>query len=147
MNEWEEERARGRASLARTLSDLYRRFQEDAAARYQDLGWQGLGLAHVQFLAEVQSRGTRLTELAESLGTTKQYAGKMAKDAALHGLVELTGDPQDRRAVLVIPTDRGQSFFTQACAVRHELENNFEARLGAERYQAFVDSLALLAMP
>jgi DNA-binding MarR family transcriptional regulator len=123
------------------MGDLYRKFQIAAAARYAGLGWKGLTLAHVQFLAEVEESGTRLTEIAASLGTTKQYVGKLAREAAERGLVELLKDPSDRRAVRVVPIRKGRTFLADACAVRRELESEFLARLGPDRSRVFLKAL------
>jgi DNA-binding MarR family transcriptional regulator len=109
--------------------------------RNTELGWKGLTLTHVQFLAEVEESGTRLTEIAASLGTTKQYVGKLAREAVDRGLVELMTDPSDRRAVRVVPAKKGRSFLADACAVRREIESEFLARLGPDRSRLFLKAL------
>jgi DNA-binding MarR family transcriptional regulator len=98
-------------------------------------------MAHVQFLSETDEAGTRLSDVASSLGTTKQYAGKLAKDLESKRLVSLVIDPRDRRAVLAKPTERGRSFLQDACEIRTELEARFLGRLPAARALAFVDAL------
>jgi len=127
--------------MARALWELYRKFQHAAANRYADLGWKGLTLAHVQFLAEVEEAGTRLTEVAASLGTTKQYVGKLAREIARYGLVEIREDASDRRAVRIAPSKKGRSFLADACAIREELEAGFLMRLGPERSRVFLQAL------
>lgn len=127
--------------MARSLWELYRKFQSAAAARYGELGWKGLTLAHVQFLAEVEEAGTRLTEVAAALGTTKQYVGKLARETARLGLVEIQADPSDRRAVRVVPSKKGRSFLADACTVREELEAGFLEQLGPERLRVFLQAL------
>ncbi|HUX38560.1 MAG TPA: MarR family winged helix-turn-helix transcriptional regulator, partial [Rectinemataceae bacterium] len=98
---------------------------ETANQRYAEGGWQGMTLAHVQFLSEVDEAGSRLSDIGASLGTTKQYAGKLAKEAAVAQLVSLEPHPHDGRAVLVRPTQRGRDFLEAACAVRRDLEIEF----------------------
>lgn len=138
---WAELRAEMVSSPARAVATLYRRFQTAANQAYADRGWKDATLSHVQFLAETDETGTRLSEVASALGTTKQYAGKLAKDLESKGLITLLPDPADGRATLAKPTARGRSFFEDACDVRAELESEFLARLSPSRAAAFVAML------
>jgi len=135
---WAELREEMVSSPARAVATLYRRFQTAANEAYASRGWKDATLSHVQFLAEIDEEGTRLSDVAAALGTTKQYAGKLAKDAESKGFITLTIDPADRRAVLAKPTTRGRSFFEDACDVRAELESRFLSRLSPSRVTTFV---------
>jgi len=126
------------ASPARAFGTLYRRFQSAANEAYATRGWTGATLSHVQFLTEIDEEGTRLTDVATALGTTKQYAGKLARDLESKGFVTLGADRTDRRAVLARPTTRGRTFYEDACEVRATLEKDFLAPLSAPRRAAFV---------
>src|SRR5215510_8113681 len=130
---WQELREEMVSSPARAVATLYRRFQTAANAAYADRGWKDATLSHVQFLTEIDEEGTRLSDVAAALGTTKQYAGKLAKDAESKGFITLTADPSDRRAILAKPTARGRSFYEDACDVRAELESEFLSKLSASR--------------
>jgi DNA-binding MarR family transcriptional regulator len=138
---WEELRGEIASSPARAVGTLYRRFQAAANEAYANRGWKDGSLSQVQFLTETDETGTRLSDVATALGTTKQYAGKLAKDLESKGLVTLATDPTDRRAVLAKPTARGRAFFEDACAVRAELEAEFLARLSPSRAATFVAAL------
>jgi DNA-binding MarR family transcriptional regulator len=129
------------SSPARAVGTLYRRFQAAANEAYARRGWPDATLAHVQFLAETDEQGTRLTHVAAALETTKQYAGKLARDLESKGLITLVVDPADGRAVLAKPTRRGRAFFEDACEVRAELEAEFLANISASRATAFVATL------
>src|SRR5262245_10590115 len=132
-------------STARAFGTVYRRFQEAANQGYAARGWKGLTLSHVQFLSETEETGTRLSDIAAALRTTKQYAGRVAKEMAAKRLVTLAADPLDRRAVLAKPTERGRAFLQDACEVREELETRYLGRLSASRAAAFVAALKELA--
>ena len=138
---WTELRAEMVSSPARSVGTLYRRFQTAANEGYARRGWTEGSLSHVQFLSEIDEQGTRLSDVAAALGTTKQYAGKLAKDLDSRGLITLSADPSDARAVLARPTSRGRAFFEDACDVRAELEAEFLARLSPTRAAAFVTML------
>lgn len=138
---WMELREEMVSSPARAVGTLYRRFQTAANEAYAARGWKDATLSHVQFLSETDEDGTRLTDVAAALGTTKQYAGKLARDLESKGLITLVADPADGRAVLAKPTARGRAFFEDACEVRAELESQSLARLSPSRAAAFIAML------
>ena len=138
---WAELRAEMVSSPARAVGTLYRRFQTAANAAYASRGWPDATLSHVQFLTEADEEGTRLSDIAAALETTKQYAGKLAKDLESKELITLVADPSDRRAVLAKPTTRGRAFLQDACEVRAELEAEFLAVLSPSRSAAFITML------
>ncbi|HEY4648483.1 MAG TPA: MarR family winged helix-turn-helix transcriptional regulator [Gemmatimonadales bacterium] len=138
---WQELRREMAVSPARAFGTLYRRYQEAANASYGERGWKRLTLSHVQFLAETDEAGTRLSDVATALKTTKQYVGKLARDMVVKRLVTLAVDPADRRAMLVRPTERGRAFFQDACEIRGELEDRFLGQLSPSRRKAFIAAL------
>src|SRR3954465_4144338 len=97
---WAELQAEMIGSPARAFATLYRRFQAAANAAYARRGWKDATLSHVQFLAEIDEGGTRLSEGAPPLDTPKQYGGKLARDLPSKGFIPLAADPADGRAVL-----------------------------------------------
>jgi len=129
------------SSASRSFGTVYRRFQDEANRAYEARGWHGLTLAHVQFLSETDETGTRMSDIATSLRTTKQYAGHLAKDMAAKRLVTLVPDPLDGRAVLAKPTERGRSFLQDACDVRDEIEKRYLRTLTPRQVAAFVSTL------
>ena len=135
---WMELRGEMVNSPARAVAALYRRFQSAANEAYASHGWKDATLSHVQFLTETDEGGTRLSDVASALGTTKQYAGKLARDLESKGLLTLAADPADRRAVLARPTARGRAFYEDACEVRAKLEAEFLGKLSAARAATFV---------
>ena len=138
---WAELRGEMVSSPARDVATLYRRFQTAANSAYASRGWKDATLSHVQFLAETEEEGTRLSDVAAALETTKQYAGKLARDLEAKGFITLSVDPTDRRAVLARPTARGRAFFEDACEVRAELEAGYLTRLSPSRAATFVATL------
>src|SRR5580765_7563272 len=90
---WAQLRTEMIGSPARAFATIYRRFQAAANAAYASRGWTDATLSHVQFLAETDEGGTRLSEVAAALDTTKQYAGKLARDLETKGFICLVADP------------------------------------------------------
>ena len=130
---WARLRAEMVDSTARAFGTVHRRFQEATNQGYVAHGWKGLTLSHVQLLSEIEETGTRLSDVASAMKTTKQYAGQLAREMASKRLVTLTSDPADARAVLVKPTERGRRFLQDACEVRAELEARYLGRLSRRR--------------
>jgi DNA-binding MarR family transcriptional regulator len=128
------------------MMDVYRQFQDRAARGYEKRGYDGLTIAHVHFLARIEETGTRISQVAVELGTTKQYASRLAREMELKGLIELLPDAGDRRAVLACPTERGRPFLEAASEVRRELERWFDARLGPDLAREFMKILSKLSV-
>lgn len=141
---WSQLRGEMAQSPARDFGTVYRRFQDAANEAYETRGWKNLTLSHVQFLTETEETGTRLSDVAAALHITKQYAGRLAKEMASKRLLTLVTDPQDRRAVLARPTERGRAFMQDACEVRAELEARYLGQLSARRAAVFVTTLRAL---
>jgi DNA-binding MarR family transcriptional regulator len=141
---WDDMRTEMAGSTARAFGTLYRRFQDEANAGYAARDWKDVTLSHVQFLMEIGETGTRLSDIASALGTTKQYAGKLAKELKARQLISLVNDPTDGRAVLAKPTARGHRLFQDACEIRAELEERFLSGLTAASAAAFRRALAEL---
>ena len=147
LRPWKELREEMVSSPARAVGTLYRRFLTAANEEYEARGWKGVTMSHVQFLSETDEAGTRLSDVASALGTTKQYIGRLAKDLESKRLVTLVIDPLDRRVVLAKPTERGQSLLQDACEIRAGLEATYLGKLSSSRAAAFVAALEQLVAP
>ncbi len=140
----EELQARGQSSISRSMLNIYRSFQAQAAEQYAQRGYAGLRLAHTLLLASLDPNGMRIVELAERMGTTKQFAGRLVQELSERGLLERAADPSDRRALLVRATAAGWEFLAAACDVREEIEARYQSQLGPELFTAFTTALERL---
>lgn len=94
----------------------------------------------------VDLEGTRLGDLAERLGVTKQAVSKSVGELAEQGVLEVVPDPTDGRARLVRFTPRGLEAIHHGLGVLAALEAEASARIGPDRMAALHDALtALLA--
>jgi DNA-binding MarR family transcriptional regulator len=89
----------------------------------------------------IHEGGSRLTDLAESSGLTKQAVGEVVSDLERLGYVERAGDPQDGRAKLIKLTELGADAQRTALAIFADLEEQWGQRYGAERVAAMRDLL------
>src|SRR5829696_8461445 len=88
--------------------------------------------AHSAVFANIDvATGTRLTVLAQRATMTPQAMGELVDDLERTGYVRRAPDPADRRAKLVILTDRGRGSVEAALAVIKTIEADLATLLGA----------------
>ena len=88
--------------------------------------------------------GSRVTELAEAAGMTKQSMGELVGYLERCRYVERRVDPRDRRAKIVVPTEKGRRGIEAAAERIAEIEAELAGRMGDERLEELVGSLAEL---
>ena len=67
-------------------------------------GYSEVRSAHVSVLATLHPEGSRLSELVDRGGRTKQATAQLAGHLVTAGYAELVPDPSDRRAKHYVPT-------------------------------------------
>ncbi|MFJ4681883.1 MarR family winged helix-turn-helix transcriptional regulator [Streptomyces sp. NPDC088789] len=96
-------------------------------------------------LAHLRPEGVRASELARLSGQHKQVVGSLVDDLERLGYVERAPDPDDRRAKLVRPTERGLLQMETAAAIMRAIEERHTKALGEEPYAAFKEALKQVA--
>jgi DNA-binding MarR family transcriptional regulator len=76
--------------------------------------------------------GSRLTDLAESAGLTKQAVGEAVTELERLGYLKREPDPSDRRAKLIKLTDRGVAAYWTARRLFTEIEQEWADELGED---------------
>ena len=76
---------------------------------------------------------------------TKQSMRQIVLDLEEQGYITRVPDPSDRRATLVAFTEEGWLFVRDAQEVKQEMEAEYLAILGQERFEELRQSLMLLA--
>lgn len=113
--------------------------------RLRQGGVVGLRPTHNAVLRYLDEHGTRSTTLAQRAGLTRQALTQIVDDLEQLGYVTRRADPTDRRAKLVVYTDRGKEGFRASRAIIADLERDAERRLGRKRYEHLREALAALA--
>ena len=90
--------------------------------------------------------GSRLTELAERAGVTKQSMGEIIDVLEQRGYVERVPDPTDGRAILIRRTPRGWEVNRIAGQVVEQVQQEWAQALGQERFTSLLDTLRQLAL-
>jgi DNA-binding MarR family transcriptional regulator len=123
-----------RASTIQVLFKVARLLDEAALARVADRHkGPPLRRSHTSLLPHIALRGTRITDLAEKLGITKQAVSKLVDDLEALGMLAREPDPEDARARLVVFTKRGKEGLFEGLAVLGALEAELASWVGKTR--------------
>ncbi len=117
---------------------------EELHRRLAERGYTDIRHSHGCVFRWVEPDGTRLTELAEHAGHSKQAVGEFVCDLEAMGYVERVPDPLDGRAKIIRLTDRGAEAKAAALEIFAEIEKEWAERIGAERVEALREALEAL---
>jgi len=115
----------------RSYDALRRRIYAEAASS----GFPDLRPAHSSVFRNIAAGGSRVVDLAERAGMTKQSMAYLTESLAGLGYVSVEPDPFDRRAKRVRLTDRGAAAVATLTALSEKAENELSALLGAARLE------------
>jgi DNA-binding MarR family transcriptional regulator len=110
--------------------------QDELYAQLEEAGHAQVTRLHGAVIAYLDEEGTRATELARRSGRHKQVIGRIVDELEALGYVERLPEKRDRRAKLVVPTERGRELMRTS----NEIIGNIEQRLGAELGRAEYDT-------
>ena len=108
----------------------------------QDMG--GLRPLHALLLVPLLGGGRHASDLAETLGVSRQAVAQVVTRLERDGYLTRITDPGDARAKLVCLTPRGRAALRTMRATALALEDEWRQRLGAERLAGFRDTLITL---
>jgi DNA-binding MarR family transcriptional regulator len=128
-------------ALIRLLNVARRDLSEELAKRVEAAGYTDIRPGHGCVFGTIEPQGSRLTELAERAGMTKQSVGEATSDLEERGYVERVPDPDDGRAKIIRLTERGREAQAVGRRLIDELEREWAERHGEERVAALRDAL------
>src|SRR5262245_27283526 len=117
---------------------------EELHRRLAERGFADIRRAHGCVFRWVEPDGTRLTELAELAGHSKQAVGEFVCDLEARGYVERVPDPVDGRAKIIRLTEQGREAKATALEIFAEIEEEWAERIGRERAEALREALEAL---
>ena len=113
---------------------------EEMHCRAEEAGFGDVRPAHgCVFRFIDREHGSRLTELAEASGLTKQAVGEAVADLERLGYIDRLPDPDDGRAKIIRLNDRG----VRACATAEGLFADIEREWGERIGEELMDELRL----
>jgi len=110
-------------------------------ARLAERGHPEVRAAHSAVFQYLDDASTTVSALAERAQMTKQAMAELVHHLEAHGYVSRVPDPADRRAKLVLATERGREVLAIARALVPEIEERVGAVVGAERVPSLVADL------
>jgi|SRR5215217_5708606 len=129
----------------RLLRDAFARFERDLLDGLREARVADIRPTHNAVLRYLDAdRGTRASTLAERAGLTRQALTQIVDDLERLGYVTRRPDPTDRRAKLVVYTDRGRRVFAAGREIIDRIERAFEDELGAGDYATLRRALTKL---
>ena len=134
----------GRRHLGVLLRTAFHGFLDELFARLAAEGFDDLRPAYSPVFQHLDPGGTRIGVLAERAQMTNQSMGYLVDALEKRGYVERRPDPADRRAALVVITDRGRDEITAARRLIAEIEREWEQRVGSERMAALREAMEAL---
>jgi DNA-binding MarR family transcriptional regulator len=115
--------------------------QRELFRRTAQAGFDDLRPRHGAVLAYLDEEGIRLADLARIAGRNKQTIAAILDELEGLGYVYRADDPADRRAKLIMPTDRGRQRMRIGDQIVADIEKRHAAMLGPAAYADFIQAL------
>src|SRR5919108_5547474 len=126
-----------RRKIGQLLVQMMRLFRKELFARLSDqAALAGIRPSHLHVFANIGGDGKRLTELADAASMSLSSMQELVDDLERRGIVERQPDPSDRRAKLIVLTERGLAALAPAGSIIEQLEGEYADRIGDERFEA-----------
>lgn len=135
----------GGLHLGVLLRDAWHGFLDELFIRLAANGFDDLRPAYSPVFQHLERGGTRIGVLAERARMTNQSMGYLVDALEKRGYVERRPDPADRRAALVVITDRGRAEIAMARRLIAEIEQEWEDRVGSKPMATLREALEVLS--
>jgi DNA-binding MarR family transcriptional regulator len=120
--------------LPAVLAQVKRLAVQDMFGRMAAAGFEDVREGHGCVFGFIDlDEGSRLTDLADRAGLTKQAVGEAVAELERLGYLERVPDPEDGRAKIIKLTARGVDAARMGRRLFAEIENDWAARYGEER--------------
>jgi DNA-binding MarR family transcriptional regulator len=134
-----------RLPIGQLLAHLIRLFRAELAERGEgSTGTEGIRPAHLQVFGVIKAEGTRLTDLAAWAGMSLSAMAELVDGLEQLGYVERRRDSRDGRAKLVLLTDSGWRAIGQGQQLIAQIEKDWGAALGGDRFESLCENLQTL---
>jgi len=91
-----------------------------------------ISAAHIHITRHLSLQGSRLTELAQAAGMSKQAMGNLVNQCEAWGLVKREGDSRDARAKQLVFTEAGLAWLAAFQMAVAQAEEEFKASVGED---------------
>jgi DNA-binding MarR family transcriptional regulator len=124
--------------MGQLLRDAGRAWEAELFARQERAGLEGNRPRFSPVLRHLDAdeRGTRLTQLAELSGLSRQAFTAVVEELERLGIVTRIEDPDEPPAKRLVYTQRGHERFAVARGIMADMERAYAQALGPEGYEA-----------
>ena len=126
------------------LGLLKERAMDQLHQQLHEQGFAEIRPGHGCVFRFIDDEGTRLTELAERSGYSKQAVGEVVADLEALGYVERIPDPGDGRAKTIMLTERGRQALAAGRRIFADIERRWAEQFGEERIAELRETVELL---
>ncbi|MWV29095.1 MarR family winged helix-turn-helix transcriptional regulator [Aurantiacibacter rhizosphaerae] len=127
--------AKNNDRLGRMFGDAYELWQRETYGGLAADGMSDIRPAHSPVFRHISARGSRVVDLAQLAGMTKQSMAYLVNSLAEAGYVQVESDPQDGRARLVRLTAKGEQADKTLASRSRAFEARVQHSIGAERME------------
>jgi DNA-binding MarR family transcriptional regulator len=130
------------AHLHHLILEAFRSLDREIEAALEDRGAGELRPSQAMALILVDRTGTRLSDLAQRAGITKQAMMQIVDDLQEKGCVRRIPDTEDARAKMVRLTAKGLRLRSSSRMSIQAVESRVRRRLGTRRYEGLRAALS-----
>lgn len=120
-------------NVAKRLDNVSAEYHIRLRQRLEEIGYKGLKLSFAAILSKISFSGSRLVDIAEMNGMTKQAISQLASEIEDLGYIKRIPDPHDGRAKNLIFTELGQRLIQDSIEAVDEVEKEFAALIGNDK--------------
>jgi DNA-binding MarR family transcriptional regulator len=115
--------------LAQTLDAFYW-LDNSLQNQLKKNGWTGITRLQSQVLTCLGENINRTSEIAHYMCISKQVVSRSVKELVEMGIIELSVDPDDKRANIIVPTEQGKEITVCAMESLIHIEATLKERIG-----------------
>ncbi len=132
-------------NLVLLLRESFTALNDIVLARLAERGHDAIRPAHGAVFQFLDDTGTTVSVLAQRARMTKQAMAQLVQALEDGGYLQRVPNPDDKRAKLVLPTQRGLDVMVAAQELVPEVEGRITEIIGAERTAALRQDLEALS--
>lgn len=130
--------------MAILANQVFKACEADFFDALSERGYHDIRMRHTALFEVLDEDGTRGGVLAERLGMTQQAMGQFLDEVEAAGYISRIPDPADRRARIVMLTERGKDAVSVAYALLEQIEADYVRLLGGSDFLDAKQALARL---
>lgn len=134
-----------RGTLGSLLRAPYEKLQAHIYAQLEARGFGDIRPAHSSVFRYILPEGSRVSDLADRANMTKQSMAYLVQSLESLGYAAVVPDETDKRAKLVVLTDKGRAVWEMLVTLSEETEARAASAIGRDHVDALRAALKALS--